>query len=60
MKAIIINIETTFHHENLDKEIFMDIPPGLEVNNNQKLFLRKIIYGLAQNTREFNKKLIEV
>jgi hypothetical protein len=38
----------------------MDVLPGLDVNDGQKLILSKTIYGLVQSAREFYKKLIEV
>jgi hypothetical protein len=44
---------------NLDEEIYMNVPPGLDINNNKKLILRKRIYGIVQSAREFHKKLIE-
>ena len=60
MKATIIDIETAFLHGNLDEEIYMDVPPGLDVEPNKRLILRKTIYGLVQSARSFYKKLIEV
>jgi hypothetical protein len=35
----------------------MEIPKGMEVNENEYLILEKTIYGLAQSAREFYKNL---
>ena len=60
LQASIIDVETAFHHGNLQEEIYMNIPEGMESNNNQCLLLNKTIYGLVQSAREFYKRLIEV
>jgi hypothetical protein len=59
MRATIINIETAFLHGNLDGEIYIDVPRGLELNKNSKI-LKKTIYGLVQSAREIYMKLNEV
>ena len=59
-QASIIDVETAFLHGNLQEEIYMNIPEGMESNNNQCLLLNKTIYGLVQSAREFYKRLIEV
>jgi hypothetical protein len=41
MKATTIDIETDFLPGNVDKEIYIEVLPGLDVDNSQKLFLRK-------------------
>ena len=60
LQASIIDVETAFLHGNLQEEIYMNIPEGMESNNNQCLLLNKTIYGLVQSAREFYKRLIEV
>jgi Reverse transcriptase (RNA-dependent DNA polymerase) len=60
MKFTIIDIESAFLHDNLDEEIYMDAPSGINVDPNEKLILRKTIYGLIQSTRKFYENLIEV
>jgi hypothetical protein len=36
----------------------MEIPKGMEANENECLILKKTIYGLVQSAREFYKKLV--
>jgi hypothetical protein len=60
MTSTFVDIETSFLHGNLDKEIYMDVPMGLSIGPNKKLLLRKIIYGLVQSARKFHEKLIDV
>jgi len=47
MDAIIINIETVFLHGDLDKEIYMNLPDGMEGNRDECLLLLKALYGLV-------------
>jgi hypothetical protein len=44
----------------LDKEIYLDMPPFLDVNENQRLTPGKTIYDLCKSNREFKKNLIKV
>ena len=44
MKAKIIDIETACLHGNLDKEIYIDVLPGLGVELTKRLVIRKAIY----------------
>ena len=60
LHATTIDVETAFLHDDLQEEIYMNIPDGLESNGNEFLRLKKTIYGLVQSAREFYKKLIEV
>jgi hypothetical protein len=58
MTCTMVDIETAFLHWDLDEEIYMEIPKGLEVENNKKLILIKTIYGLVQRARKLYEKLI--
>jgi hypothetical protein len=49
MTSTVVDIETTFLHGNLDKEIYMDVPMGLSIGPNKTFLLRKTIYGLVQS-----------
>jgi hypothetical protein len=55
-----VDIETAFLHGDLVKEIYMEVPKGLEIEHNKKLMLKKTIYGLVQSARKFYEKLINV
>ena len=63
--AQIYDITTAFLYGDLDEEIYMRLPDGLEnfqkVNTNEDcLVLQKSIYGLIQAARQFYKKLKKV
>jgi hypothetical protein len=60
MICSVVDIETAFRHGDLDEEINMEVPKGLEIEENKKLILRKTIYGLVQSARKFYEKLINV
>jgi hypothetical protein len=60
MTCSVVDIETAFLHGDLDEEIYMEVPKGLEIRHNKKMMLRKTIYGLVQSTRKFYEKLINV
>jgi Reverse transcriptase (RNA-dependent DNA polymerase) len=60
LNACIIDVETAFLHGDLQEEIYMNIPEGMNSNPNDCLFLTKAIYGLVQSAREFYKKIISV
>ena len=55
LKAKIIDVETAFLHGDLEEEIYMDIPEGLEFFDgdvdklNECLLLLQTIYGLVQS-----------
>jgi hypothetical protein len=52
--------ETTFLHGELNEEICMMIPEGMNEDQFHCLQLKKKIYVLVQSAREFYKKLILV
>jgi hypothetical protein len=58
LKGKIVDIKTEFLHGNLKETIYMEIPKGMEANENECLILKKTIYELVQSTREFYKKLV--
>jgi hypothetical protein len=60
MTCSVVDIETTFLHGDLDEAIYMEVPKGLEIEDNKKFILRKTIYGLFQSSRTFYEKLINV
>jgi hypothetical protein len=59
MKARIIDFEASFLYEDLEAEIFMEIPPGMEASKDEYLLLKKTIYELVKSTRQFYVKYVE-
>jgi hypothetical protein len=57
MTCSVVDIETSFLHGDLDEEIYMEVPKGLDIENNKKLIFRKTIYGLGQSARKFMMNL---
>jgi hypothetical protein len=60
MTCSVVDIETAFLHGDLDEEIYMEVPNGLEIKIKKKLILRKTIYGLFQSARKVYGKPINV
>jgi hypothetical protein len=58
--SLILDIETAFLNGELDEEIYMDIPEGLEAAIDECLLLLKSLYGLVQSARQFFLKFREV
>ena len=66
----IVDVETAFLYGELDEEIFMKIPTGLnefmseegreEYSDEECFMLVKSMYGLVQAARQFYKKMIDV
>jgi hypothetical protein len=59
MTCSVVDIETAFLHGYFEKEIYMEVPKVLTTNENNKLILRKNIYGLVQSSKKFYEKLID-
>jgi Reverse transcriptase (RNA-dependent DNA polymerase) len=47
LKAKVVDIETAFLHGVLKETIYMEIPKGMEANNDECLILNKTICGLV-------------
>ena len=62
LSAKIVDVETAFLHGDLEEEIYMECPEGLEGANKQEdaLLLRRCTYGLVQAARQYHKKAVEV
>jgi hypothetical protein len=60
LKGVIADVETAFLHGDLEHEIYMDIPKGLNAKGDECCLLQKTIYGLVQSARQFYKKLVKV
>jgi hypothetical protein len=60
MRCSVVDIETVFLHRDLHEEVYMEVPKGLDIEDNKKLILRKTIYDRVQIARKFYYKLIHV
>ena len=60
LKSRIIDIETAFLNGELEEEIYMDVPEGMEAEPDECLLLLKSLYGLVQSARQFFSKFREV
>ncbi len=48
LDAVIVDVETAFLHGNLNEEIYMNLPDGMEGSKDECLLLLKALYGLVQ------------
>jgi hypothetical protein len=53
LQETIINVETAFLQVNLQGEIYMNVPEGMNTKENECLKLKRTIYGPVQSAREF-------
>jgi Reverse transcriptase (RNA-dependent DNA polymerase) len=58
IQASIVDVETAFLHGDLQAEIYMNVPEGLQQDSNSCLPLKNTIYGLVQSAKEFYNKLL--
>lgn len=49
-----MNVKNAFLHSDLEEEVFMKIPEGVETNGIQVCKLNKTLYGLKQAPRAWN------
>ena len=60
LDAKIIDIVTAFLHGDLEEEIYMNCPEGIEHKEDEAVLLQQTIYGLVQSAHQFWKKLVKV
>jgi hypothetical protein len=61
LQSKIVDVEMAFLDgdlEEIEEEIYMNCPEGLEHDKSECLLLFKTIYGLVQSARQFFKKLV--
>jgi len=51
---LVIDIDVAFLNGDLEEEIFMDCPQGLEHQEDECILLQRTIYGLVQSARMYN------
>lgn len=57
LSAKIVDVETAFLYGDLEEEVYMENPEGLEdSNDDEALLLLTTIYGLVQSARQYYKK----
>jgi len=49
-----MDVDTAFPNADLDEDIFMEVPDGLEKINGMVIKLNKALYGLKQSPRQWN------
>jgi len=59
-KRMVFDIDVAFLNGDLEEEIFMDCPKGLENEDDECLLLKRTIYGLVQSARMYNLKFRDI
>jgi transposase InsO family protein len=54
-----MDVETAFLHGELEEEVLMKIPTGINIESSKVLKLNKSLYGLKQSPRCWNKKFTQ-
>lgn len=61
LSATIVDVETAFLYGELEEEVYMENPDGLEDSNeDEALLLTSTIYGLVQSARQYYKKACDI
>jgi len=60
LDAIIVDVEMAFLHGNLEEEIYMNLPEGMEGDESKSLLLLKALYGLVQGACQWWKMFVEI
>ena len=54
-----LDVDSAFPYADLEEEVFMSPPPGMEIPEGFCLKLNKSLYGLKQAPRNWNKNIVE-
>jgi Reverse transcriptase (RNA-dependent DNA polymerase) len=60
LDSLILDVEAAFLNGDLDEEIYMECPKGMQSKEDEVLLLRKALYGLVQSARQFFKKFTSI
>ncbi len=52
-----LDVKTAFLNAKVSEDIYMEVPEGLTINNNQVLKLNKALYGIKQAPREWYSEI---
>ena len=56
MKCLQCDVPAAFLKADIDRPVYMEAPPGMGVDKNHVLLLRKAVYGLVQSPRLFYRQ----
>jgi hypothetical protein len=54
-----LDVKTAYLYGEIDRELYIQLPPGFEDGTHQVALLLKNLYGLKQGPRMWHKKLVE-
>ena len=60
LAAKIVDVETAFLEGELEEEIYMECPAGMDSTEDEVLILDRCIYGLVQSARQYHRKAVKI
>ncbi len=60
LRALLLDIEVAFLNGDLEEEIYMECPKGIDAKADEALLLLKSMYGLVQAARQFFLKFTQI
>ena len=60
LEGLIFDVTTAFLTGDLEEEIYMECPEGMDHEDDEVVLLNKTIYGLVQASRQYNKKFASI
>jgi len=58
LDSVLVDVETAFLMGDLEEEIYMEYPEGMDAEDDEVLLLLQAIYGLVQASRQYWKKYV--